>query len=200
MPKILKTISQYLKLLLGLVAVFCICMAFGDQVKLLDTSPFEWEETRTITYSFNEVFFNGSATVLGFIGYLFIFIGGIFAILSFCFASSNKGNKLILTMNSLMVGFILVGTLFVINIPVYVSAWMDPEVCEEVTSIEDLTTTLECYAMEIKYSAQLLSAIVVAIIGFAITAYIFIVEFPYPQDNKNPVNENESLENAEDLS
>ncbi|MCD8194818.1 MAG: hypothetical protein LUD22_00710 [Coprobacillus sp.] len=200
MPKILKTISQYIKLLVALIAVFCICMAFGDQVKVTDTSPFEWLEIGSYNLSFNEVFFNGSATVFGFIGYLLIFAAGIFALLSFYFVSLNKGNKLILTMNSLMVGLILVGVLLIINLPLMVSSLMNPEVCEEVTSIEDLTTSTVCYPMEIKYSGQLLSAIVVGIIGFAASSYIFIVEFPYQQNKETNQNENESSENTEDLS
>ncbi len=199
MPKILKTISQYLKLLVALIAVFCICMAFGDQIKVTDTSPFEWLEIGSYKLSFNEVFFNGEATVFGFIGYLLIFVSGIFALLSFYFVSKKKGNKLILVMNSLMVGLILVGVLLIINLPIMVSSIMNPEVCEEVTSIEDLTTTTECYPMEIKYSAQLLSAIIVAILGFALSSYIFIVEFPYKQNKENPQNGTESSENTEDL-
>ncbi len=179
MPSILKSISKYLKLIVGLIAVFVICLSFADQIKIIDET---YDDTFTV--SFNRVFFGKYGSVIGFIGYVLVFLMGVFAVLSFWFDTlPNKGKKLVLIMNSLALICGLLGFIFIALIP---TAYGEAETCSWTMYVTDFDTfetecIYECFPDLVKFTTQSLTALITAIVGFVITLYTFIVEFPYPQ-------------------
>lgn len=107
--------NKFLKLhsLIRMAAALIAIIVF---ISMFNTLQIVHNEFENVKYTWNEAFFGGEynkATVLGFIGYLFVFIGGL-AGLAFVFIDNLIGKDLTKTLSYVAGGLMILGGIFML--------------------------------------------------------------------------------------
>lgn len=109
------TLSNVLACCAFLLAILAFAFMFTDQ---LSTSATVLGKTTTGTVSFNDAFFSDGGSVVGFIGYLLVLIGGLCACSLNFFLKKSNVKLLAVVIASLVV---IVGGVLIFLLPVFVN-------------------------------------------------------------------------------